>query len=182
MPESNETNKVVLYRFNEEKLTLEEDCILLEGFPIVDATLYHYDNKWFMFLVNQRKSHTHLELYHSDSIKGPYFPHENNPVMVDCSKARPAGNIFNYEGKIIRPSQNCTNHYGQSITLEEIELLNTKQFLTKPFGTIQPIKNSDYNKGIHTINSADNITVFDGKRFVFTLSGFKQQLKQKIHK
>lgn len=182
MPESNETNKVVLYRFNEEKLTLEEDCILLEGFPIVDATLYHYDNKWFMFLVNQRKSHTHLELYHSDSIKGPYFPHENNPVMVDCSKARPAGNIFNYEGKIIRPSQNCTNHYGQSITLEEIELLNTKQFLTKPFGTIQPIKNSDYNKGIHTINSVDNITVFDGKRFVFTLSGFKQQLKQKIHK
>ncbi len=182
MPESNETNKVVLYRFNEEKLTLEEDCILLEGFPIVDATLYHYDNKWFMFLVNQRKSHTHLELYHSDSIKGPYLPHENNPVMVDCSKARPAGNIFNYEGKIIRPSQNCTNHYGQSITLEEIELLNTKQFLTKPFGTIQPIKNSDYNKGIHTINSADNITVFDGKRFVFTLSGFKQQLKQKIHK
>lgn len=182
MPESNETNKVVLYRFNEEKLTLEEDCILLEGFPIVDATLYHYDNKWFMFLVNQRKSHTHLELYHSDSIKGPYLPHENNPVMVDCSKARPAGNIFNYEGKIIRPSQNCTNHYGQSITLEEIELLNTKQFLTKPFGTIQPIKNSDYNKGIHTINSVDNITVFDGKRFVFTLSGFKQQLKQKIHK
>ena len=182
MPESNETNKVVLYRFNEEKLTLEEDCILLEGFPIVDATLYHYDNKWFMFLVNQRKSHTHLELYHSDSIKGPYFPHENNPVMVDCSKARPAGNIFNYEGRIIRPSQNCTNHYGQSITLEEIELLNTKQFLTKPFGTIQPIKNSDYNKGIHTINSVDNITVFDGKRFVFTLSGFKQQLKQKIHK
>ena len=36
--------------------------------------------------------------------------------------------------------------------------------------------------GIHTINSDDNIVVFDGKRFVFTFSGFKQQLKQKLYK
>ena len=102
--------------------------------------------------------------------------------MIDCSKARPAGKIFNFEGKTIRPSQNCTEHYGQSITLEEIETLTEKQFKTKEFGSILPIENSDYNDGFHTINSDDGIVVFDGKRFVFTFSGFKQQLKQKIRK
>ena len=182
LPEANETNQVTLYRFNEKTLTLEEDSVLLNGFPIVDATLYRHNNKWFMFLVNQKQSHTHLEIYHSDNLKGPYISHENNPVMIDCSKARPAGKIFKYRDKLIRPSQNCTEHYGQSIILEEIKELTDKQFSTSPLCVIEPIKHSDYNKGIHTINSDDNITVFDGKRFAFTLSGFKQQFKQKIRK
>ena len=182
LPEANATKQVVLYRFDEEKLRLEKDTVLLEGFPIVDATLQLHDNKWFMYLVNQKNSHTHLEIYHSDDLRGPYQPHYNNPIMIDCSKARPAGKIFTYKDKTIRPSQNCTEHYGQSITLEEIESLTEKQFLTKEFGAVIPIENSDYNKGIHTINSDDNIVVFDGKRFVFTFSGFKQQLKQKIYK
>ncbi len=182
LPEANETKEAALYRFDEEKLRLEKDCVLLSGFPIVDATLYHHDNKWFMFLVNQKNSHTHLEIYHSENLKGPYLPHANNPVMIDCSKARPAGKLFDYQGKLIRPSQNSTIHYGQSITLEEIEELSETEFITKPFGTIKPVEDSDYDKGIHTINSDGDITVFDGKRFVFTLFGFKQQLKQKINK
>ena len=182
LPEANATKQVVLYRFDEEKLTFEKDTVLLEGFPIVDATLYYYDNRWFMFLVNQKNSHTHLEIYYSECLRGPYKPHGNNPVMIDCSKARPAGKIFNCKGKMIRPSQNCTEHYGQSITLEEIELLTENQFVTKEFGNILPIENSYYNKGIHTLNSDDDIVVFDGKRFVFTFSGFKQQLKQKLYK
>ena len=173
---------MTLYRFDEEKLAFEKDSVLLDGFPIVDATLYRQDDKWFMFLVNQKNSHTHLEIYYSENLRGPYLPHDNNPVMIDCSKARPAGKIFTYKGKTIRPSQNCTEHYGQAITLEEIESLTEKQFVTKEFGSILPIENSDYDKGIHTINSDDNIVVFDGKRFVFTFSGFKQQLKQKIRK
>lgn len=182
LPEANATKQVALYRFDEDNLKLEKDAVLLDGFPIVDATLQYHNNKWFMYLVNQKNSHTHLEIYHSDNLKGPYLPHDNNPVMIDCSKARPAGKIFNYKGKLLRPSQNCTEHYGQNITLEEIDLLTEKQFATKEFGTIMPIENSDYNDGIHTINSDDNIVVFDGKRFVFTFSGFKQQLKQKLYK
>lgn len=182
LPEANQTNKVVLYRFDEERLTLEEDSVLLEGFPIVDATLHHHDNRWFMFLANQKQSHTHLYIYHSQDLKGPYQPHDNNPAIIDCSKSRPAGKIFDYQGKTIRPSQNCTEHYGQSITLEEIDILTDKLFSARPFGIVEPIYGSDYDEGIHTINSSDDMTVFDGKRFIFTISGFKQQLKQKIHK
>lgn len=182
IPEANMTNQVCLYKFCEDKLSFEKDVVLLDGFPIVDATLYMHDGKWFMFLVNQKKSHSHLEIYYSDDLRGPYMPHDNNPVMIDCSKARPAGKIFNYNGKTIRPSQNSTEHYGQSLILEEIEMLTEKQFITIPFKVIEPIERSDYNKGIHTINSDGGITVFDGKRFVFTMSGFKQQFKQKIYK
>lgn len=182
LPEANQTKQLTLYRFNEDNLTLEKDSVLMEGFPIVDATLQFHDNKWFIYLVNQKNSHTHLEIYYSDDLRGEYKAHDMNPVMIDCSKARPAGKIFNCNGKTIRPSQNCTEHYGQSITLEEIILLTEKTFRTQEFGKITPIENSDYDKGIHTVNCDDGIVVFDGKRFIFTFSGFKQQLKQKIHK
>lgn len=182
MPEAHKTNQVVLFRFDEDKLVLEKDCVLLQGFPIVDATLYHHDEKWFMFCTNQKNSHTHLEIYYSKNLKGPYLPHKNNPVMIDCSKARPAGKIFNYKGKEIRPSQNCTEHYGQEIYLENISELSDTQFITHFNSIISPLKNTDYNKGIHTINSDNGITVFDGKRFIFTFAGFKQQFKQKIRK
>lgn len=182
MPEAHKTNQLVLYKFDEDNLSLEKDSILLNGFPIVDATLYHHENKWYIFLVNQKNSHTHLEIYHSDNLKGPYVPHKNNPVMIDCSKARPAGKLFNYNGKTIRPSQNCTNHYGQEIYLENILEISDSKFITEFHSTIIPLDKSNYNKGIHTINSDANITVIDGKRFIFTISGLKQQLKQKIRK
>ena len=102
--------------------------------------------------------------------------------MIDCSKARPAGKLFNYNGKTIRPSQNCTNHYGQEIYLENILEISDSKFITEFHSTIIPLDKSNYNKGIHTINSDANITVIDGKRFIFTISGLKQQLKQKIRK
>lgn len=181
LPEANQTNALTLYRFDEEHLTLIKDTVLLEGFPIVDATLYYQDNKWFMFLVNQKHSHTHLEIYHSDNLRGPYLPHENNPVVIDGHDARPAGKIFELDGKQIRPSQDCTGHYGKAVTLEEIDLLTDKQFVTKHYSSISPIRNYCYDKGIHTLNGADAMTVFDGKRFIFTFAGLKQQLKQKFN-
>lgn len=182
MPEAFNTNALTLYRFDEERLSLEKDCVLLEGFPIVDATLYRYKEKWFLFLVNQKDSHTHLEIYHSDNLKGPYQAHYNNPVMIDCSKARPAGKLFIHEGKIIRPSQNCTEHYGKEICLEEVLELSDNEFITRFSSIIFHKENTPYNKGIHTINSENDITVFDGKRFIFTFAGLKQQLKQKFRR
>lgn len=182
MPEAFNTNALTLYRFNEEKLSLEKDCVMLEGFPIVDATLYRHNDKWYIFLTNQKNSHTHLEIYHSDDLKGPYNAFYNNPVMIDCSKARPAGKLFLHEGKIIRPSQNCTEHYGKEICLEEVLELSDNEFITRFYSTIFHKENTPYNKGIHTINSDNDITVIDGKRFIFTFAGLKQQLKQKFRR
>ncbi len=182
LPEAYNTNTLTLYKFNEDSLSLEKDIDLLSGFPIVDATLLYHNDKWFIFLVNQKTSHTHLEIYISNELKGKYKAYFNNPVMIDCSKARPAGKIFVLDDKMLRPSQNCTEHYGQEITLEEIIQLTDNNFITKSHSIISPIKKSQYKHGIHTINSCDDITVFDGKRFIFTFAGLKQQLKQKFHR
>jgi hypothetical protein len=177
IPEANQTNKVSLYRFENEKMIY--DCDLLDG-CYVDSTLHHHsDGKWYLFTTHQKQSHTHLLIYVADDLRGPYRPHYNNPVKVDCSDSRMAGKIMEIDGNLVRPAQNSSRHYGESITLNKIIQLNEYQYIEETISEIKPDKQWTYNKGTHTINSDEVMTVFDAKRFTFTWKGFLQQIRQK---
>lgn len=178
IPEAHKTNKISLYRFENDSLIF--DCDLVEG-CYVDSTLYHHtDGKWYLFTTPREESHTHLLIFVADDLRGPYTPHFNNPVKVDCRCSRMAGKIQNIDGDLVRPGQNSTHHYGESITLNKIIELNEYQYIEKEVKEIKPDKKWRYNKGIHTINSDGGITVFDAKKFTFTWQGFVQQIKQKL--
>ena len=182
IPESNKTSSVSMYRFVEthDRASLQWDCDLLQG-KFVDSTLHFHEGKWYLFTTPQNQPHTHLLIFVANDLRGPYRPHYNNPVKVDCHSARPAGKITKIDGELVRPAQNSTRHYGKSITLNKIIQLNEYQYIEKETKEIKPDKTWMYNKGIHTINSDGDITVFDAKRFTFTLIGFIQQIKQRFH-
>ena len=176
IPEAYKTGKVTLYRFENDKLVFDSD--LLENEPFVDTTLHYHNDKWYLFTTPQKKSHTHLLIYVADDLRGPYRPHFNNPVKVDCHNSRPAGKILNINGELIRPAQNSTRHYGESITLNKIVQLSEYQYIEEEIKEIKPFTDTSYCKGIHTINGNEFMTVFDAKRFTFTWRGFLQQIKQ----
>ena len=178
IPEANKTNKISLYRFDNDRLTF--DCDLLEG-KFVDTTLFIHNDRFYLFTTPQTHPHTHLFIFVADDLRGPYRPHYNNPVKVDCSNSRMAGKIQNIDGELIRPAQNSTRHYGESITLNKIIQLNEYQYIEEAIKDIKPFNNTPYDTGIHTINSDGGITVFDAKRFTFTWKGFIQQWRQKHH-
>ena len=178
IPEANQKNKISLYKFENDKLIF--DCDLLNG-CFVDSTLLIRDNKFYLFTTPQKQSHTHLLIFVADDLRGPYRPHFNNPVKVDCSNSRMAGKIQNIDGKLVRPAQNSTRHYGESITLNNIIQLYEYQYIEETIKEIKPDPNWAYNKGTHTINSDGEITVFDAKKFTFTWRGFVQQVRQKLH-
>lgn len=178
IPEANKTNKVSLYKFENDKLVF--DCDILDG-RFVDTTLHHHsDGKWYLFTTPQTQGHTHLLIFVADDLRGPYRPHFNNPVKVDCSNSRMAGKIQNIDGEWVRPAQNSTRHYGESITLNKIIQLNEYQYIEETIKEIKPDPKWTYNKGTHTINSDGTMTVFDAKRFTFTWRGFMQQWRQKV--
>ncbi len=178
IPEANQTNKISLYKFENDKLIF--DCDLLNG-CFVDSTILIRDNKFYLFTTPQKQSHTHLLIFVADDLRGPYRPHFNNPVKVDCSNSRMAGKIQIINEILIRPAQNSTRHYGESITLNKIIQLSEYQYIEETIKEIKPDPNWAYNKGTHTINSDGEITVFDAKKFTFTWRGFVQQVRQKLH-
>lgn len=182
LPEGHESNRLSLYRFNEKALQLDQDCVLMEPIRAIDPTLLYLDGRWNLFLTQKDFPSVKLYRYISEDLRGPYEPFYANPVKVDCAEARMAGCFFNLEGCWFRPAQNCERYYGTGVYLERIMDISDDCYEEISVDGIEPYKNSCFKEGLHTINGNEELTVFDGKRWEFTLPGFFHQLRNKIQR
>jgi hypothetical protein len=135
--------------------------------PLLDSTIIKYDNKYWLFATMLGAGNSDLHIYYSDSLFGTYVPHAGNPVKQMLDGARPAGNFIEVDGAIYRPAQNCSNYYGESITINKITTLTTTEFSEEEYMIIEPNKNDEFNYGIHTINVVDDIIIVDGQKSYF---------------
>ena len=158
------------------------ESVLMEHVQAVDPTLVYRDGRWNLFFT--QKDHPSVKLYRyvADDLKGPYRSHWANPIKVDCADARMAGAFFEWKGQMVRPAQECIRYYGTAVRLNRVEALDEDQYEETQFDTIEPIKQSDYRKGLHTLNGNDQVTVIDGKRWLFTFSGMSHQIKEKANR
>jgi hypothetical protein len=104
-----------------------------------------------------------LHLYHSATPLGPWEPHAENPVKIDVRSARPAGPLFQVQGRWYRPAQCGTPNYGSSIVVNRIDELTPERFREATVSAIGPDWARDVN-GIHTIAAASGLTVVDVRR------------------
>ncbi|MGD0711666.1 MAG: hypothetical protein ABR968_10875 [Bacteroidales bacterium] len=182
IPEAFKNHKVDLYKIENNGNLLYHKTIL-ENIDAVDSSLVFYNEKWWLFLTkNSNESNTNLYIYYSDEFNGKYLPHPANPVKTDVRSSRPAGNFFIENDILYRPAQDCSKTYGGRIVINKITKLNTIEFEEETTGFINPVKNSFYNNGVHTVNSIGDYTVIDAKRFTFVWAAFCFQLKRKVRK
>ena len=182
IPESNEGNRLNLYRFNEKELKLEQECVLMEHIRAVDPTLIYRDGRWNLFLTQKDFPSVKLYRYVAEDLKGPYYPHHANPIKVDCADARMAGAFIEMDGDLIRPAQECVRYYGTAICLNRVDAFTNEEYRETQYDKIKPFAHSRYKQGFHTLNGNDVITVFDGKRWRFTLFGMFHQVRNKMHR
>ena len=179
LPEANESQRINLYRFNEKAMQLEQECVLMEHVRAVDPTLCYRDGHWNLFFTQKDFPSTKLYRYVADDLKGPYEPFFGNPVKVDCADARPAGAFFELHGVWVRPAQDCVRYYGNAVHLNRVDRLDDDAFQETLIDTIAPLAGTPFKQGLHTLNGNDTLTVFDGKRWRFTLAGFVRQWRVK---
>lgn len=181
IPESYQDNSVKLFKFDsfENKFVFIKN--LIDNIDAIDSTLFYYNNFWWLFFTRKAGdlSNSALYAYYSENIFGEYKSHENNPVKIDISSSRPAGKPFYFQGFLYRPSQNSSTTYGGKIMINKINILTIKEFNETTEFIISPFK-SKFDKGIHTINSVDNFTVIDGKKYIFVWNSFINKLFKKI--
>lgn len=134
---------------------------------IVDTTMIHHHET--DFYVSQRVLKQGLfdrvdVFYEKD---GCIFDCASNPVKTDAETARGAGKFFEYDGMLIRPSQNCGKDYGEKLNFNQVLVLNEAGFEEKLLKTISPkdiqVDHAEKYVGIHTYNKLDNIEVIDLK-------------------
>lgn len=164
IPEQHESNKVVLYKAKNFPNEWIKQKILLEDFAGIDPTLIKYNDLWWMFLANQKDNDSSkLYLYYSEEIEGHWKSHQKNPVKVFPKTTRPAGEILNIDGKLIRPAQNCIETYGGNIIFYQILTLTKNDYKEKYLGELLPNQQSPYPDGLHHITTLQNTTIIDGK-------------------
>ncbi len=163
IPETSANRTIDLYKCVSFPQTWEHMKTLMDDVRAVDATLWEHDGKWWMFTAIDEYGliTDELFIFYADSPLGPWHPHKRNPVVSDVRSARPAGNIFEWNGDFYRPSQDGSIRYGYATTINKIIQLDTETYVEEETSKILPNWLPDMN-GTHTLNRVGSLVVIDG--------------------
>jgi hypothetical protein len=168
IPESVSNNSVELFRCTEFPHKWEYVQDIMSDVQLVDATLYFHDGLWWLFGCQSNGNRTsrwdECNLYFTKDFRdGNWQPHPANPISSDVRQARPAGAVFSHNGKLYRPAQNCSQHYGYGFSISEIQTMTPEKYQETLISRLEP-KWDDQVIGTHTYNRAGKLTVIDAIR------------------
>jgi hypothetical protein len=168
IPETSAAREVALYKACEFPHKWERSATLIQGLAAVDSTIFEHEGRWWLMCSDADLGpDSTLLVWHSRSLFGPWEPHAANPVKVDASSARPAGTPFVHEGSLYRPGQDCSKTYGGRVVIHKVTQLTPDEYAEEPASTIVPLTQGPFREGLHTISSAGDVTLVDGKRRIF---------------
>lgn len=165
IPESYQDQSIQLYECQAFPDQWQHKMNLMTGVSAFDTTLLFYDKKWWLFTVlTEQKGGGHndeLFLFFADTpFTTEWKAHPQNPIVSDVRLARPAGNIYEENGKLIRPSQDCARKYGFGFNLNEIEVLSETEYREKRILNIRPNWDTKLTR-THSFNHSKDMTVID---------------------
>jgi hypothetical protein len=165
VPESAENNRIDLYKCVEFPHQWKFLQSLMENVCAVDTTLFNYLGKWWLFTgIAENKArlpYVRLHLFYSDDLfTRVWTPHPQNPIVSDVARARPAGSLYIKNGKIYRPSQDCSKMYGYGLYINEVLVLSETEYLEREAASFRPDWDQQI-KGIHTFSRSGTLTVID---------------------
>lgn len=166
IPESGEAMNIQLYESTDFPTGWQHKMNLMEDICAMDSTLVFYENKWWLFATiaatKGASHHDELYLFYSDTpLTKEWITHPQNPIISDVRTARPAGKLFWNEGRLIRPSQDCSRKYGYGFNLNIIEEMTTTVYRERKWKQVRPDWDPDL-KRTHSIAFQSGLTVIDG--------------------
>lgn len=172
LPENIQNGKTIIYKYDSFNESVDEGHVLID-LPLADPCLF--DMNGFYFLMGtggsegNRGLNTHLEIYSSESLMGPYkrFQCIDNERSIE----RGAGAVFYWpEGRLIRPTQCCENRYGEFVYFNELQFLNGS-FTEQTVFKLEPDYRMPRSKCLHTFNVMEDLCVIDGLTYRFSRLG-----------
>ena len=164
IPETGKNNGIELYRCTHFPDQWDFEKTLISNICAVDATLLEAQGRWWLFANVQEKggsSWDTLHLYYADHpLSNHWTPHPLNPIVKDIHFARPAGRVFSDNGKLIRPSQDCSVRYGYATNFNQIVTLTETDYVETCEQTFKPMQKSSIH-ATHTYNDMAGMTAID---------------------
>ncbi len=174
LPEQAKRGTTALYRSparaKPSELAFDEYQVLLDNFEGIDPVLHWESPYWYLFVTDGRNLNTdnNLLIFYSENLEGPYLPHIGNPVRLGLRGSRMAGQLFLYNGRLIRPGQDCSIRYGGRIILYAVDCLSPDCYQETEISAFGPeVLKSDY-LGLHTISIDKSLIAIDALRYCKT--------------
>jgi hypothetical protein len=183
IPETRQANSIRLYKSVDFPQRWSYVKTLLKG-DYSDASVFYYDNKWWMFTIKNTTGNGTLYLYWANNLKGSWIEHIKSPIVKGNAKiARPAGRVLVLNKRIIRYAQDDNKVYGKKIRAFEITKLNKKSYKEKEINSNLILKkrwigwNSErmHHIDAHKISKNKWIACMDGYQS-FLIFRFKEQV------
>ncbi|PWD98992.1 glucosamine inositolphosphorylceramide transferase family protein [Marinilabilia rubra] len=139
IPENSAANDLSIYKAEAFPFEWTHFKTVFSGSKWVDTTPFFFKGKWWIFSVRKvadyGSSYQDLYLFYCDDIlKDDWQVHPCNPVVSDVRHARGGGALFFYEGRLIRPAQNCHNKYGGGLQFCEVLELSEERYEERVLG------------------------------------------------
>ena len=184
IPETSRARELGLYRAKQFPFQWEKVAVLIEKVAAVDSTIFRHEDRWWLTFTQKDKygENLNLHVWYASDIRGPWKPHENNPVKTDVRSSRPAGTPFYYSGCLYRPAQDCSRGYGRRIIINKVLRLTPAEFIEEPVASVDPLKKGPYPDGLHTISAVGDVTLIDGMRLRFVPTAFVSYTTRQIKK
>ena len=167
-PEMVEENRNKFYIIDNFKIRNSINYLL--GHKVVDPTIFK--NKGLYWLIcslsgKNLNENSNLYVFYSKHLNANWISHQKNPIYKKNFDARGAGPIIQHKGKFYRPSQSyINNNYGSAIVINELKVINKKEFVEKKIFKIKPFNNFE---GIHHISYMNKFFAYDQKRTIYSI-------------
>ena len=168
LPEQAESGNTVLYRspraMGPSLLRFEQDTVLLPGFPGIDPVVFERDRDFYLFVTNGTYGNydNNLQLFISESLRGPYRIHPKSPIKLGLRGSRMAGPPALHRGTLYRPAQDCKSRYGAQVILHRVDLLSPTDYHETEVAVFSPDPASPYGLGSHTVAWYEGFVATDG--------------------
>lgn len=159
-PENGESGELNLYQYNPETNECTKIKRLLSE-PVADAVIRSIDGVDFLFCTKQPCSNGNVLSVYQKDVMGTFVQTDDYP-FEECV-ARMAGDFFEYEGKLYRPTQECNVQYGHAVTLQEVTRENGK-FAFREVRRMYSV-HPTLTVGMHTFNMYKDVIVTDALGF-----------------
>ena len=170
IPETHEAGEIALYVAESFPDKWRRIGVLVANTETVDATPFQYEGRWWIAGSEPALdgASAELRLWHADDLKGPWIEHAANPVKIDVRSSRPAGTPFVHEGALYRPAQDCSQSYGGRTVINKVLALTPTVYLEEVVAVVEPDATGPFPSGLHTISAVGELTLIDGRRWVFS--------------
>jgi len=140
--------------------------------PIIDPTFCHHNGLWYLFYTRADSGPNDiLHLKFSTSLKGPWTEHPAFPRARDATCTRPAGPLFKWRDRLFRPAQDCSESYGGTVVINEVEELSANVYREKLARRLDP-PSGLYDSGLHSFLTHRNNLIIDAKRISYGCRAF----------